>query len=288
MKTLALAVSAALICTSQPAAQERPLPDLDAFLREARKHLERDEERQSGYTYVETRHELKLDKNGRSTRETVKVLESYPGLPGEERWERVTSEDGKPVSAEDLAKKDREREKKAQEYVRRMTKEPEKLRQDEARERQKDHQETLRLVDDIFSVYDFKMIGREVIEGHETIALALTPRPNSQPRTRDGKYMKKFVVHAWVSETDYELVRIDVEATDTVSVGLGLLARVHKGTRASFTRRKVNGEAWLPASASYTASARIGLLKVMRVGGTSEFSGYRKFTVGTATTYTTK
>ena len=100
--------------------------------------------------------------------------------------------------------------------------------------------------------------------------------------------MSNFTAKAWVSESDYELVRVDIQAIDTVSFGLGLLARVHKGARASFTRRKVNNEVWLPARASYTASARIGLVKVMRVGGTSEFSDYRKFTVDTSTTYSTK
>jgi hypothetical protein len=61
-----------------------------------------------------------------------------------------------------------------------------------------------------------------------------------------------------------------------------LLARVHKGSRAAFERR-VNGEEWLPARASYTATARVMLLKMLRIGGTSEFSNYRKFTVETET-----
>ena len=71
-----------------------------------------------------------------------------------------------------------------------------------------------------------------------------------------------------------------------MSFGLGLLARVHKGSRAAFQRRKVNDEAWLPAVATYTASARVALVKVMRRGGTSEFSGYKKFNVDTSTTIT--
>ena len=288
MKTLGLAVSLAVVAAALPVAQDRPLPEAEPFLREVRKHLERDEVRQGGYMYVETRRELKLDKSGRSTRETLKVFESYPGLPGEDRWERLIAEDGAPLPAAELAKRDREREKKAQEYVRKLTKEPEKLQREEAREREKDHRETERLVDDIFRVYDMRLLRRETLEGHDTIAMALTPRPKASPRTRDGRIMKSFNVRAWVSESEYELVRVDIDAVDDVSIGFGLLARVHKGTKASFTRRKVNGEVWLPASASYTASARIALFKVLRVGGTSEFSDYRKFTVGTATTYTTK
>ena len=74
-----------------------------------------------------------------------------------------------------------------------------------------------------------------------------------------------------------------MEAIDAVSIGLGLLARVHKGTTASFTRRKVNNEAWLPARAEYVVSARVLLLKRLREGGLFEFSNYRKFTVDTST-----
>jgi hypothetical protein len=271
------------------AAQEPPpLPDPKPFLEEVRKRLQTDEQLQSGYTYVETRRQLKLDKSGRSTKETVKVVESYPGLPGEERWERLISEDGKPVPAAELEKRDRERQKKAQEYVRKLEREPEKLRREHAREREKYFREMAEAVDNVFLVYEMRMLGREAVEGHSTIAFALTPRPHSKPRNREGRIMKHFTARVWVSESEYELVRLDVEAIDTVPFGLGLLARVHKGSRLSFTRRKVNNEVWLPASANYTASARIGLIKMMRVGGTSEFSNYRKFTVDTTTTYSTK
>ena len=41
----------------------------------------------------------------------------------------------------------------------------------------------------------------------------------------------------------------------TLSFGLGLLARVHKGTVATYQRRKVNNEAWLPEQVTWTASA---------------------------------
>ena len=36
--------------------------------------------------------------------------------------------------------------------------------------------------------------------------------------------MRNFNVRAWISESDYELVRLDAEAMDTVSFGLGLSA----------------------------------------------------------------
>lgn len=289
MRSLLCVLSLAILGLPLPgAAQERPLPEAKPFLEEVRKRLQTDDVLQSNYTYVEARRELKLDKSGRSTKETVKIVESYPGFPGESRWHRLIAENGKPVPERALAKQDRERAKKAQEYARRLERDGEKVQRELAREREKEARETAEAIDEVFRVYDVRMLGREAIEGHDTIAFELSPRPRVKPRTRDGKIMKNFTARAWVSESDYELVRLDVEAIDTVSFGLGLLARVHKGSRASFTRRKVNDEVWLPAHASYTASARIGLIKMMRVGGTSEFSNYRKFTVDTSTTYTTK
>jgi len=277
------AVVLLLIALPAPA-QERPLPPLEPFLQQVRAHLQTDEDRQSAYMYVETQRRHGIDKKGNPTGESVKIIESYPGFPGEDRWDRVISENGKPTSPEELAKQDRERQKKAEEFVRRLQSGKDRAKM--AREREERRREDEKAIDEIFRVYDIRMLRREPLEGHDTIVFSLTPRRDAKPRTREGKIMRNFVVKAWVSESDYELVRLEVEAIDDVSIGMGLLARVHKGTRAWFQRRKVNGEEWLPAEASYTASARVLLLKRYRVGGTSEFSGYRKFTVDTSTTYT--
>lgn len=266
-------------------AQDRPLPDPATFLPEVKKRLQTDQTLQSSYSYVETRRERKLDGRGRATSESVKVLENYPGLPGEPRWERLISENGRAVPTEELAKKDRERREKAEEYARRLSAQPEKERTRQEREWEKDRREMAKTVDDIFRVYDVRMTGREDVDGHSTIRFSLTPRRDAKPQTRDGDIMRKFMGTAWVSETDYELVRLTVEAIDTVGIGLGLLARVHKGARIAFERRKVNDEVWLPATASYSFNARVALLKMLRRDATLEFSNYRKFTVDTSSSF---
>jgi len=266
-------------------AQQRPLPNADAFLQETKKHLQTDSALQSNYSYVETRRELKLDSRGQAAGESVKVIESYPGLPGEGRWERMISEDGKPVPQDQLARLDRDRQKKAEDYAKRLASQPAKTAADQRREWEKDQRETARILDDIYRVYDIRMLGRETIDGHDTIKFSLTARPNAQALTREGGMARHFAVLAWVSETDYELAKLEAEATDTVPIALGLLARVSKGSRLTFERRKVNDEVWLPARATYMGSARIALIKTIRRGGSSEFSNYKKFTVGTSTTF---
>jgi hypothetical protein len=272
----------ALLVVVAPRAQERPLPDFNTFAAEVKKHLATDEERQSGYVFNERRVEQKVNVAGRVTDESVKVYEVYPGLPGEDRYLRLIEEDGRPTPPDRLAKQDIERRKKAEEYARRQAVASE--RQKEAREQNKARREYSEAVEDIFRIYDIQMLRRERIEGIDTILATLTPKPGARPQTDDGKVMRHFKARAWISESDYELVRVEIEAIDNLSIGLGLLARVHKGTVATYQRRKVNGETWLPGEVTWTASARVLLLRRLRLRGVSEFSNYRRYSVDTRTT----
>ena len=276
---------ALLVLAARAQAQDHPLPDPTVFLPEVKKRLQTDQTVQSSYSFVETRRERKLDGSGRVSSESVKVFENYPGLPGEPRWERLVSEDGQSVPAEELAKKDRERRNKAEEFARRLSSQPDKERARQEREWEKDRREAAKTVDDIFRVYDVRMTGREDIDGHATIRFSLNPQRDARPQTREGGIMRHFMGTAWVSESDYELVRLKVEAIETVGIGLGVLARIHKGSRLAFERRKVNDEVWLPAAANYSFNARVALVKMLRRDATLEFSNYRKFTVDTSSSF---
>jgi multidrug efflux pump subunit AcrA (membrane-fusion protein) len=247
--------------------------------------LQTDSTLQSGYVYVETRREQKIDGRGRVEQESVKVYESYPGLPGEDRWERLISENGRPRAASDLEKELRDRQKKAEALAREAAEQPAKQGARQQREYAKQRRELDAVLDDLFLVYNIRMERRELLNGHETIVFSLTPRREAKTRTREGSQMRAFTVRAWVSEADRELVRVDAEAIDTLSMGFGLLARLHKGAKLSFLRTRVNDEVWLPSRVSYSGSARVGLVAVLRRSGISEYSDYRKFSVDTSTTF---
>jgi hypothetical protein len=273
----------ALMLVAAAFAQERPLPDFDTFAAQVRTHLATDEERQSGYMFEERRTEQKVDGDGRVTSETAKVFEVYPGLPGEPRYRRLIEEDGRRLVPDKLARQDRERQEEVESYAKAQASEPQ--RQKAAREQEKMRRRYNAAIDDLFRIYDIRMIRREPIDGHTAILATLDPKDSVKPQTDDGKIMRNFKARAWVSESDYELVRIEIEAIRDLSFGMGLLARVHKGTTATFERRKVNGEVWLPAKVTWTASGRLLLVRRLRLRGISEFSSYKKFTVDTSTTY---
>jgi hypothetical protein len=273
-----------LLLIAAPAAQDPPLPDYDTFAAQVKMRLATDEERQSGFMFTERRVEQKLDAAGRLKGEEVKVFEVYPGLPGEHRYRRLIEENGKPLSTVDLAKQDRERQKDVETYARQLASgtQSQKMTQEEEKERKK----YAAAVDDIFRIYDIRMVRREQIDGHDTVFATLTPKNGVHPQTDDGKIMRHFKARAWISESDYELVRVEIEAIDDLSFGLGLLARVHKGTIATYQRKKVDNEAWLPLQVTWTASARLLLVRRLRLRGVAEFSNYRKFTVDTSATFT--
>lgn len=269
-----------------PAQQQdaKLLPDQKAFLAEARKRLHRDRVLQSQYVYREKRTRFERDSQGH-VQQTVRVYEVHPSVDEDLTYERLLSVDGKPVNPADLEKTDREHLTKSRERANTLQQEGVSARahrlQREAEEREKER----RAIDELYGMFDITMLGREVVGGHTTIAFRLVPRPAYKPRTTEAKIMKRFRVKAWISEDDYELAKVEAEAVDTVLVGLGLLARLDKGSHGYFQRQKVNNEIWLPSESRFTGSARVLLVKRINIDQKSEFSDYKKFDVDTSTSF---
>jgi hypothetical protein len=271
----------ALLLSQAAWAQDRPLPDLTTFLANVRERLQPDEARQSAYMYTETARRTLLDGRGRPKSEVVSLSESYPGLgPTARRWERPIVRDGKRVSEAELKKLDAERYKEAEQYARDL-KNPAKVRE-MAREREKQQAEAKAAVDDAFHVLAVTMVRRESVNAVDAIVLAFTPRPNVSASTRSGRALQAFSGTAWIGESDYELIKIEVEAIKLFRVGFGLVASLGKGSRASFERRRVDSDEWLPVRATYDIAGRLMLFKGLRERASIEYSDYRKFGVDTS------
>lgn len=283
---LALSAAVALGLSAVGLAQaSRPLPDPAAFQREVRARLQIDDFRQRDYIYTATQRTTNLDGAGRVTSERLKVVESYPGLPGEPRWDRVLVEDGKPLSDAELAEQDRERKKEADAYLRKQARLTRAQAEAERLAREDERREQAAMLDDAFRVFAFKIVGREFVGDHETVVVTMTPQRDVKTRTRQGGWAKHFKGRAWIHETDYELVKVEMEAIDTLSVGFGMLARIHEGSKVLFERRRMEDGAWLPARSSLSASARFFLLRRYRMNVVTEYSKYRRARVDTSTSY---
>jgi hypothetical protein len=124
--------------------------------------------------------------------------------------------------------------------------------------------------------FDFRLAGEEVWDGHSLSVIEATPRQGYQPRSRTARLLAHIQGKLWVDKQDYHLVKAEVEVVDTISVGL-FLVRVAKGSRASFEQTRVNDEVWLPRQVRAFVSARLGLLKVLRIEQVISYSKCREF-----------
>jgi hypothetical protein len=266
-------------------AQELPLPDRDSFIADVRKHLKSDERLQSQYTFTERERRTDFDGGGRPQKRSSKTYEVYPSSEKSPSYRRLIAVDGVQVPPRKLEEADRKHREEVLAWVKARTAETESERARRlAKEREDDAHES-RVIDDIQRVYDLELAGREMIHNRPAIVVTLTPRPGARPLERESMPMTKLRGRAWIDEHDREVVRVEVESTDTLTFGWGILARVQKGTTLAFERVKVNDEVWLPARTSAHPKARIALLKKFDAEIVSEFSDYRKFTVDTSVTF---
>jgi len=263
---------------AQPDA-EQPLPEVRTFLEEVRQLLHSDEFLLDQYTFTERRIEQRFDAKGRVKKLTREVCEVYPSaLPGH-AYRKLVERNGRTLSAEELAEQDREHEKKLAKRLKGGEAAEAKRRKRQAERRRREEE----IIGELFRIYDIAIAGRETIEGRSTILVTFQPRPGVKPTNRTGKVLQKFAGRAWIDEEDRQVVRAEAELLDTFSYGLGVLARLYKGATASFLRRKVNGEVWLPAEARFTGRGRLLLVKGLRIDSLSEYSEYKKFDVATHT-----
>jgi len=265
----------------------KKLPELNAFLRDVRANLRSDRLLQSQYTYNLKQTRTHLDREGKPQNIEVDEFEVFPSLDEKYTYERQTVKDGKPLDPEEIEKQDRSHEKKLKKRAKELEKEglnerTRRLRKEDEEKRKEDL-----IVDELFRMYEFSLVRRELIDRTQAILLEFHPRPGFKPSSREGKFLSHLAGRAWFCEEDHQLIRAEVEFIDNVSFGKGLLARLHKGTKASILRRRVNGEIWLPAEAKVEGSARILLFKKIRIRTLNEYSDYKKFVVDTAIDYRT-
>jgi hypothetical protein len=112
--------------------------------------------------------------------------------------------------------------------------------------------------------FNFRLAAEEMWDGHGVYMIEATPCRGYQPRSVTAKILAHLHGKLWVDKQDYHLLKAEVEVVDTVSMGL-FLVRVAKGSRAAFEQSRVNDEVWLPRRVQAFASARLGLLKVLRM-----------------------
>ena len=241
-----LLVVAAMVLGVATAAQEKPLPERQAFFDATRSNLERSQTRQNGYAYRERRRELHTNPFGRLGSGMGTEEYDVTPLPGGGTARTLVARDGQPVKGETTNSRPRARSSKKSAVI--------------------DTAETLDLVLD----------HRERLNGRDVIVITFSPKADARPETREGKLARNFRGKIFVDEADAEVVRVEATAIDDISYGLGVVARVNKGATVTLLREHVDAGTWLPTSIRFSGEGRAMVFRKLRVDHLIEWFNYRR------------
>ena len=272
----------ALCCCSAALAQApAPLPSPEEFGRRLREGIRLDYQLQRDFIYLERRRDVKISRLGKVTIGPLRTFEVRPSPVSGETYKRLIAVDGKPLSPEELARRDAEHEREVREAAAKTAREtPEQRAERMAREatEQRDRQ---KILEDAFRAFTASVVRRETVDGHPVLVARMTPRPDARVTTREGRWMTHFEGFLWVAETDYQVVKLDMRATSDVTIGWGVIGRIHEGSRVAALRQRV-GDAWLPAETTYEATGRTLIFRPFAFSVTTTYSDYKRRSGGQA------
>jgi hypothetical protein len=244
-----------------------------ALIRVVAENYRANYKQQRDYTYIEREVEKKLDGKGQVKSNEVRTYEVM-AIYGEQ-FERLIERDDKPLSETDAAKE----EGRIQREVEKRKNESDQERAKRQAEEEKQREKNREFVSDVAEAYNFRLLGSELLNGRDAWVIAGEPRAEFEPQEKAARFLSKFHGRMWIDKSDLQLVKLDVEATDTVSMGW-VLARVHKGTRLVYEQIRVNDEVWLPGHLNFKLNARIALFKGYNEEAERTYRDYRKFRTG--------
>jgi hypothetical protein len=245
-----------------------------AFIRKVAENDLENDKKQRDYTYVEREEEHHLDGTGKlkstesHTREVVMIYDK--------QVERLIAKNDKPLSSQDAAKE----EQRIQKIMDKRAHESEEERTKRLANEEKDREEGRKFETEIADAYNFRLAGREELNGRDTYVVDADPRPGYQPHLKDARYLPKFRFRVWIDKAETQVVKLRAECIDTVSWGL-FLARLHKGSTFVYETTRVNDEVWLPKHLAVKLDARVALLKNFNMDVDITYRDYKKFRTDT-------
>jgi hypothetical protein len=211
-----------------------------------------------------------LDKQGSVKSTEVKTYDV--GFYYGEEYSRLIMKDDKPLDDKEKKKEDEKLEK----FLAKLRNQSAEERQKRSDKEKKEREESRAYRLDVANAYDFRIVGEDELEGVNTWVIEATPRKDFKPTQPHADMLKKIKGKMWIDKKEYNWIRVEAEATDTISFGL-FLFRIHPGSRFNFQQMHLNDEVWLLRRLYINGGARIALLKNEAIEQEDTFSNYKKF-----------
>jgi hypothetical protein len=276
IRAAALMVTAAIAGVGPRAQEPRPLPSPEALFKAVQDNLIRAERIDYQYAFRERRTDIHTNPFGKLGTDGTTVTDVYPSATAALTYRRTIERNGVPLSPQALAEQDREYQKRAAEVLKRLASEEPDAKRRREREAERAAQRGQRRIADIVNTLRFKIEGRAEHEGVPAIVVSFTPRPEAMPETRQGRIAQKFSGIVWIHEAEREVMRLEAKAIDDISFGYGLIARLGEGTVATVTRRRIDGDVWLPTQLTIKGRGRAAVFRTLVIDFKADWFDYRK------------
>lgn len=238
--------------------QERPLPSVQELRQRALAQAEQEDKFQQNYTYKETRTFEQLKADGSTKSRKVESFQIFPNRYGAPTY-LLLSKDSKETSTEQRQKFIHEDEQRRQQE-----------QQQGAEKAQKKGEATQ------LKFYDWKVVGRESLDGRPVIKIALSPNLEARSGNFVEKAMLKMAGYAWIDEQRFYVAKISMHNIAPIRRWL-----ITSSDNSSFDmlQKLVDPERNIvfPERTELTVYSKMLGMVPYRFRQTSEFSGYQRF-----------
>jgi hypothetical protein len=229
------------------------------IVRKAVAATERSWQIRAHYTYIKRDEDWRLDAQGQI--KSVKVDVSKMVVVNGEHFEQLLEHDGRPLSDEEVRKRDQSLEKLKHE----SSAEAARLQKERGNKE---------LLAEVLQAFDFQMVGEEKLGDRAAYVLQVTPRTGYHPQGKYGKMLSKVQGKLWVDKQDFGWIKFDGQVTDSFALGL-FVARVQRGSRLTLEQLSLGDAVWLPKRIELRAGARVLFVKNFDVHRILTYSDYR-------------
>jgi hypothetical protein len=229
--------------------------DLHEIAKQAVRNYQKNQVTSLRYTYIED-DDVKTKGVERS-----QVITLF-GTP----YERLVAKNGAPLSADQEKREEQKFEKT------KFTRQNELKGQRDNRVRK--WKEQTRFLEEAPDAFDFKLLPEETLNGRATYVIDCTPKPGFQPKQDRSKMFAKIHAKAWVDKEQLQIVKLDAETLDPVSIGW-VLAKIGRGTQMQLEQVRLDDGNWVLKKLAIDGRAKIMLVDNKQLDETVIYSDYK-------------
>ena len=181
-------------------------------------------------------------------------------------YERLIGRNGNPLTGE-AEKHEEQKFEKAK-----FTREHELKGQRDNRIRK--WKEQTRFLEEAPDAFNFKILSEEKLNGRAAWVIECKPKPGFTPRMDRSHMFEKIEAKAWVDQKDLQIVKLEADTLDPVSIGW-VLARIGRGTHMELEQMRLDDGTWVLKKLSIDGKAKIMVVDNKQLDETVTYSDYK-------------